>query len=272
MPDAQISALAEAVLEVISPDGSRRFVRIAQSPLLIGRGAETGNHIQLSDRRVSRQCAAVVYEGGRFYLEDRGQRRGLFVNGEKIESRQLEAGDVISFGLEDSYEIVFRPTGEEESLPNLLSRIESITTADSPAGGLRKLNLRSRTASTPLGAGSRIALTAPRSLLTRTPSSASCISTAGGRRRFPSSTARFSMLWPLKPPASWTTRGLWSASVNASASSRNSASRAISSRPCCRTAFAIFRTCASAAAISPATPSAAITSTSFRSAKIAPRF
>ena len=141
MPDAQISALAEAVLEVISPDGSRRFVRIAQSPLLIGRGAETGNHIQLSDRRVSRQCAAVVYEGGRFYLEDRGQRRGLFVNGEKIESRQLEAGDVISFGLEDSYEIVFRPTGEEESLPNLLSRIESITTADSPAGGLRKLNL-----------------------------------------------------------------------------------------------------------------------------------
>ncbi len=141
MPDAQISALAEAVLEVISPDGSRRFVRIAQSPLLIGRGAETGNHIQLSDRRVSRQCAAVVYEGGRFYLEDRGQRRGLFVNGEKIESRQLEAGDVISFGLEDSYEIVFRPTGEEESVPNLLSRIESITTADSPAGGLRKLNL-----------------------------------------------------------------------------------------------------------------------------------
>src|SRR6266568_2986913 len=141
MPDAQISALAEAVLEVISPDGSRRFVRITQSPLLIGRGAETGNHIQLSDRRVSRQCAAVVYEGGRFYLEDRGQRRGLFVNGEKIESRQLEAGDVISFGLEDSYEIVFRPTGEEESVPNLLSRIESITTADSPAGGLRKLNL-----------------------------------------------------------------------------------------------------------------------------------
>src|SRR6266700_3000027 len=120
MPDAQISALAEAVLEVISPDGSRRFVRIAQSPLLIGRGAETGNHIQ---------------------LDDRGQRRGLFVNGEKIESRQLEAGDVISFGLEDSYEIVFRPTGEEESVPNLLARIESITTADSPAGGLRKLNL-----------------------------------------------------------------------------------------------------------------------------------
>src|SRR6266702_193355 len=141
MPDAQISALAEAVLEVISPDGSRRFVRITQSPLLIGRGAETGNHIQLSDRRVSRQCAAVVYEGGRFYLEDRGQRRGLFVNGQKVESRHLEAGDVISFGLEDSYEIVFRPTGEEESVPNLLSRIESITTADSPAGGLRKLNL-----------------------------------------------------------------------------------------------------------------------------------
>src|SRR2546429_4755183 len=73
----------DAVLEVVSPDGARRYVRVTQSPFLIGRGAETGNHLQLSDRRISRNCAALVIETNRFYLEDRGQRRGLFVNGEK---------------------------------------------------------------------------------------------------------------------------------------------------------------------------------------------
>ena len=140
MPDSQAPALADAVVEVVSPDGSRRFARISQSPFLIGRGTETGNHVQLSDRRISRQCAAIVYEGGHFYLEDRGQRRGVFVNGEKIESRQLQAGDMITFGLEDSYEMVFR-TSRDESIPDLLSRIENITTSDATGGGLRKLNL-----------------------------------------------------------------------------------------------------------------------------------
>src|SRR3982075_4483051 len=107
MPDT-VPIVAETVLEVVSPDGARRFVRVTQSPFLIGRGAETGNHLQLSDRRISRNCAAMVMEANRFYLEDRGQRRGLFVNGEKIESRELQNGDAISFGLEHSYEIIFR--------------------------------------------------------------------------------------------------------------------------------------------------------------------
>jgi len=131
----------DAVLEVVSPDGARRYVRVTQSPFLIGRGAETGNHLQLSDRRISRNCAAVVIEANRFYLEDRGQRRGLFINGEKVEGRELQNGDVITFGLEDSYEIFFRFSSgaDDESIPQLLTRIEHITSSE-PSGGLRKLN------------------------------------------------------------------------------------------------------------------------------------
>jgi sigma-B regulation protein RsbU (phosphoserine phosphatase) len=134
----------EPVLEVVSPDGARRFARITQTPFHIGRGAETGNHLQLSDRRISRNCAAIVTEANRFYLEDRGQRRGLFVNGEKVESRELQNGDAITFGLEDSYEIIFRnSTGsDDESIPHLLTRIEHITSSEQTgSGGLRKLNL-----------------------------------------------------------------------------------------------------------------------------------
>jgi sigma-B regulation protein RsbU (phosphoserine phosphatase) len=143
MPDTASMSLGGAVLEVVSPDGARRYVRVTQTPFLIGRGAETGNHLQLSDRRISRNCAALVIEAGRLYIEDRGQRRGLFVNGEKVESRLLTDGDSITFGLEDSYELLFRSgaSSGEESLPNLLTRIEHITSSEPVGGGLRKLNL-----------------------------------------------------------------------------------------------------------------------------------
>src|SRR5271165_2094165 len=141
MPDTASISLGGAVLEVISPDGARRYVRVTQTPFLIGRGAETGNHLQLADRRISRNCAAVVIEANRFYVEDRGQRRGLFVNGEKVESRELQDGDSITFGLDDSYEIIFRSgkTSDEDSLPHLLTRMEHITSSEPTGGGLVKL-------------------------------------------------------------------------------------------------------------------------------------
>src|ERR1700736_3520764 len=139
MPDT-VPNLAETVLEVVSPDGARRYVRVTQMPFLIGRGAETGNHLQLADRRISRNCAAIVTEASKFYIEDRGQRRGLFVNGEKVESRELQDGDSITFGLDDSYEIIYRSAANAstDSLPHLLTRMEHITSSE-PAGGLIKL-------------------------------------------------------------------------------------------------------------------------------------
>src|SRR5882724_7603642 len=135
--------IAEAVLEVISNDGAKRYVRVTQTPFLMGRGAETGNHLQLNDRRISRNCAAIVMEANRLYIEDRGQRRGVFINNEKIESRALEDGDIITFGLEDSYEIIYRsaPDSAGESIPNILTRIEHITSSEPASGGLRKLNM-----------------------------------------------------------------------------------------------------------------------------------
>src|SRR5215470_8596460 len=136
-------AQSEAVLEVISPDGARKYVRVTQTPFLLGRGAETGNHLQLTDRRISRNCGAIVLEAGRYYLEDRGARRGIFVNGERVESRPLTDGDVVTFGLEDSYQVIFRSaTGtSEEAIPQLLTRIDHMTSSESTGGGLRKLNL-----------------------------------------------------------------------------------------------------------------------------------
>jgi len=132
--------LPEASLEVISPDGTRALKRVECTPFLIGRGADVGNHVQLSDRRISRQCAALIFDGRAFRLEDRGQKRGLFINGQKApESVTLRDGDTISFGLPDSYEIVFR--SDNASLPKLLDKMEHLTKTDTGAGGLRNLNL-----------------------------------------------------------------------------------------------------------------------------------
>jgi sigma-B regulation protein RsbU (phosphoserine phosphatase) len=141
MPDT-VPIVAETVLEVVSPDGARRFVRVTQTPFLIGRGAETGNHLQLADRRISRTCAAIVMEANKYYIEDRGQRRGLFVNRDKVESRELNDGDIITFGVEDSYEIVYRSAAAvgDNSIPQLLTRMEHITGSDIQSGAVARLS------------------------------------------------------------------------------------------------------------------------------------
>jgi phosphoserine phosphatase RsbU/P len=133
--------IAGSGLEVTSPDGSRRFIRITDSPFLIGRGFETGNHLHLNDRRISRQCAAIVTEGDRYWLEDRGHRYGIFVNGTKIDRHVLEDSDAISFGFDESYEIIFRSRADDISIQNMLDRIGNLTTSDVAPGGLHKLNL-----------------------------------------------------------------------------------------------------------------------------------
>jgi sigma-B regulation protein RsbU (phosphoserine phosphatase) len=131
----------EASVEVVSPDGSRRTVRITEWPFVMGRGGETGNHLQLADPLISRQCAAIVSGNGHCHIENRGNRQGIFLNGKKIERHVLEEGDVISFGLEDSYKVIFHTAAPQESIQGILSRIEHLTGGPSSSDGLGKLNL-----------------------------------------------------------------------------------------------------------------------------------
>ena len=133
-------AIDKTGLEVISPNGSRRFVRLTESPFSMGRG-ESGNHLQLADNRISRQCAAFVSEGDSWHLEDRGHRRGVYVSGKRIDRCVLNEGDIVSFGLDDSYELVFRSATADSSIQNILSRMQSITNTDESPGGLHQLNL-----------------------------------------------------------------------------------------------------------------------------------
>jgi len=136
---ADTPAVGEAVLECISPDSSRTYVPVNQSPFLIGRG-DAENHLQIPDRRISRKCAALVSKGGRYYLEDRGHRLGVFINGARIAKRVLQTGDVVTFGVEDSYKIVFRSSAPNPMIENFLTRIGTMPAVESSIG-LGKLNL-----------------------------------------------------------------------------------------------------------------------------------
>jgi len=132
---------SEIGLEVLAPDRTCRFVRITESPFLIGRGSESAKHLQLTEPRISRHCAAISFEGGEYYLEDRGQRSGVFVNGERVTRSRLQLGDVITFGFDNFYELTFRTSEPDTSIPDLLNTIEGLSASDTSPGGLHKLNV-----------------------------------------------------------------------------------------------------------------------------------
>jgi len=137
------SVASDTVLEVVFPDRPSQLVPVTQSPFLIGRGADSGNHLPLDDRRISRACAALVAEQGGFRLEDRGNRMGVFVNGEKVAEKTLKDGDTIAFGFNDACTLLFHTTAAEATIESMLTRLGTIPTLAGTlqSGGLSKLNL-----------------------------------------------------------------------------------------------------------------------------------
>jgi pSer/pThr/pTyr-binding forkhead associated (FHA) protein len=65
-------------------------------PLTCGR--EVGNDLVVEDGRVSRQHFRVRWANGSYRLEDLGSRNGTYLNGERAETAELKAGDMIQAG------------------------------------------------------------------------------------------------------------------------------------------------------------------------------
>jgi serine phosphatase RsbU (regulator of sigma subunit)/pSer/pThr/pTyr-binding forkhead associated (FHA) protein len=105
MPES--TAEVNAYLEVLFPERPRQLVPVNELPFFIGRGQENGNHLALDDMRISRQCVAISASASGLLIEDRGQREGIFVNGEPIKSRKLADGDRIRLGTDDGCQLVF---------------------------------------------------------------------------------------------------------------------------------------------------------------------
>lgn len=105
---ADSATAAHGHFEVVLSERSRQVVPISELPFLIGRGSDNGNHLTLDDPRISRKCAAISAAPGGLRIEDRGQRGGIFVNGQQVlEGRILCNGDHIQLGADDGCQLVF---------------------------------------------------------------------------------------------------------------------------------------------------------------------
>src|SRR5438874_12391939 len=85
------------VLEVVDgPDKGRSFPVPQGKTVRIGRGRQTA--VGLNDPQVSRVHCQVHLDGTTALLSDVGSVGGTWVNGERVNERQLQAGDIIRVG------------------------------------------------------------------------------------------------------------------------------------------------------------------------------
>lgn len=82
--------------------GGRFFVVHDGERLTIGRDADLCD-VTLRDPAASRKHAFLSREGGVVSVEDADSRNGTFVNGERVQSAELEPGDVLRIGTTQVY-------------------------------------------------------------------------------------------------------------------------------------------------------------------------
>lgn len=81
-------------LEVVEGPDQGRKVQIGVSPFYIGRPGGRSNHLELSDRTVSRSQCAIRHNGrnGHFTLEHQGGTNSTYVDGAPVQTIHLEDG------------------------------------------------------------------------------------------------------------------------------------------------------------------------------------
>ncbi len=138
---SKVATSQETVIDIVENGEIVRSVPISRSPFQIGRGGD-GNDLDINDVRVSRKSASIVRRGDEYFIEDLGQRRGLFVNGVQVEGAiALTPRAVVTFSNTEAIQLILRSGATQESLSDLLSRLGTIASDDTGAHDLRHLSL-----------------------------------------------------------------------------------------------------------------------------------
>lgn len=130
----QASSKDPLTLTLISRSGEEKQVQVNRSPFRIGRLPECD--LSLHESRISRNHAQILAEDGVYFVEDCGSRHGVWVNGEKTARHRLQPGDRVTFGVEDSYELVV--AAPSYSAP-LIEKVASLASSEG-AGNLARLS------------------------------------------------------------------------------------------------------------------------------------
>ncbi len=67
---------------------------VTKDEFVIGRGSKTAD-LPIKDGNISRRHAAIVFQGGAYYVKDLGSTNGIEYAGRRIDSKRIEEGDVI---------------------------------------------------------------------------------------------------------------------------------------------------------------------------------
>ena len=119
--------------------GEQRTLRIDHTPFTVGRKVD--KDLVIADPRVSRDHAIIVNENGQFIVVDQGSKHGTFVNGERVERKNLERNDRLEFGVRDVVYAVFNPhQGTSNTAREFLSQISGIQIS-TDTSDLEKLTL-----------------------------------------------------------------------------------------------------------------------------------
>lgn len=111
---------------VLVQNGEQRVLPIDHSPFSVGRKVD--KDLVVADPRVSRDHAIIVSENGKFTVVDQGSKHGTFVNGERVDRKDLERNDRLEFGVRDVIYAVFNPShAASNTAREFLSQISEAT-------------------------------------------------------------------------------------------------------------------------------------------------
>lgn len=122
----------EAALVHVRSDGRQQPVPLRAGKVVVGRQEDC--QLRIPSAQISRHHCELITGGAGVRIRDLGSSNGTFVNGQKVDEAELEAGDVIAVG---STLFVVRIDGEPASIdPEELSqRVRSAASAAAEGPG-----------------------------------------------------------------------------------------------------------------------------------------
>jgi sigma-B regulation protein RsbU (phosphoserine phosphatase) len=101
----------------------QRTLALDHTPFSVGRKMD--KDLVIADPRVSRDHALLISENGKVFVEDQGSKHGTYVNGERVERKQLEPNDRVEFGARDTIFAIFHQD-KSNTARDFLSQISEI--------------------------------------------------------------------------------------------------------------------------------------------------
>src|ERR687886_3050111 len=82
--------------KLIATEGAQSYELRTGAPLVVGRAMTSD--IPVLDPTISRRHAELLWDETGIHVRDLGSSNGTFLNGMRVESAKLSAGDIITFG------------------------------------------------------------------------------------------------------------------------------------------------------------------------------